>query len=162
MEDLLKRNEVTDNQQDNGDVDYISAINEIKENSFDKAKYEKVVADNKRLLEAYTKGMSIDTPKENQKSIEELKEAIFMPEGEDELNINYIKNVLELRNRIIEEGGQDPFLPTSYDPADIEVANRVAAGFEHCLEYADGDPTVFTNELQRITMDSKTTRNKNR
>ena len=84
MEDLLKRNEVTDNQQDNGDVDYISAINEIKENSVDKAKYEKVVADNKRLLEAYTKGMSIDTPKENQKSIEELKEAIYMPEGEDE------------------------------------------------------------------------------
>ena len=39
MEDLLKRNEVTDNQQDNGDVDYISAINEIKENSVDKAKY---------------------------------------------------------------------------------------------------------------------------
>lgn len=155
MEDLLKRNEVTNNQQGDGDVDYISAINEIKENSVDKAKYEKVVADNKRLLEAYTKGMAIDVPEQNSRSIEELKSDIFNPKGDNELNINYIKNVLELRNKVIEEGGTDPFLPNNYTASDIEVANRVAAGFEHCLEYADGDPTIFTNELQRITLENK-------
>ena len=49
-------------------------------------------------------------------------------------------------------------LPVGHDVVptdqDVEAANRVAEGIAQCIKYAQGDPVVFTNELQRITVDN--------
>ena len=37
---------------------------------------------------------------------------------------------------------------------DIKCAEKVADVFQQCIDYAKGDPTVFTNELQRRTLNS--------
>ena len=51
----------------------------------------------------------------------------------------------------------DPFLPQGKQIAatsdDIKSANRVAEALKDCVEYANGDSQLFTNELQRITRD---------
>ena len=60
---------------------------------------------------------------------------------------------------MIAEGKPDPFLPIGKQimptNEDIEAANRVAEVFQSCVDYAEGDSAVFTNELQRRTIDIK-------
>ena len=57
----------------------------------------------------------------------------------------------------MDDGGIDPFLPIgnriSPTKEDIETANRVAEAFQSCIDYAEGDSQLFTQELQRITND---------
>ena len=56
------------------------------------------------------------------------------------------------------DGGRDPFLPYAHDyvptEEDIAASNRVVEAVTLCTEGADGDPDIFTNELQRITVDT--------
>ena len=58
------------------------------------------------------------------------------------------------------EGKPDPFLPVGSqilpDDADIAAANKVATVLQECVDYANGDSSVFTNELQRRLVDVKT------
>lgn len=139
-------------------TDYIAAINELKQNSVDRAKYDQLRMENKRLLDSLVNG----TPNEEvqkaepKKSIEELRTAWNKP---DQSNLEYIQNTLNLRNALIESGQPDPFLPVGKQimptNEDIEAANRVAKVFEECIEYADGDSSIFTNELMRRTVDTK-------
>jgi hypothetical protein len=61
--------------------------------------------------------------------------------------------MLKLRNMVIAEGGKDPFLPNGADyqenQADIDKANYIAKVYQECIDYADGDSQLFTNELMR-------------
>jgi hypothetical protein len=58
----------------------------------------------------------------------------------------------------MDKGEPDPFLPVSsrYAPTieDITKANKVAEAFQSCVDYADGNSEIFTQELMRITNDS--------
>ena len=78
--------------------------------------------------------------------------------GEDELNLEYVKTAVELRDALIAQGQKDPFLPYGEGilptAEDVECANRVANVYKECIEYADGDPDIFTSELQRRTVDA--------
>ena len=55
-------------------------------------------------------------------------------------------------------GETDPFLPVGKrivpEQSDIEAANRVAEHLRECIEIANGDSAVFTNELQRRMIDT--------
>lgn len=156
----LQNVEVTENQQTSGDVDYISALNEMKRNSVPVEKYDKLLAEQKKLLEAYCNGNPLAS--ENlppKKTIEELRRDLFDPKGSNELNLNYVKNALELREQIMNNGGIDPFLPNDYHDDDVATAARVACAFQHCIDYADGNPDLFTSELQRITTESTALKN---
>ena len=53
-----------------------------------------------------------------------------------------------LRKRVTK--GSAKIVPTTED---IECANRVAEVVKECIEYADGDSQLFTNELNRRTVD---------
>ena len=74
-------------------------------------------------------------------------------------NLEYAKTALALRDQIMKEGGKDPFLPYGLDvsptKADMEAAEEVVEALESCIEVADGDADVFTNELQRILVDNR-------
>lgn len=138
-------------------ADYIAAINELKQNSVDRSKYEQLRAENKRLLDSIVNGQSVDTPKpEDKPSIEELRKRLFKDEPTS--NLEYVSNALELRKALIENGEKDPFLPWGNKiiptTEDIECAERVARVMQECVDYADGDSELFTNELQRRTVDN--------
>ena len=59
---------------DDNNTDYIAAINELKQNSVDRSKYEQLRADNKRLLDSIVNGQTIEIPASKPKpDITELK-----------------------------------------------------------------------------------------
>ena len=64
---------------------------------------------------------------------------------------------MQLRNAILEKEGVDIFLPNGknykYDSSDKEKADFVAQMFQECIDYADGDSQLFTQELMRRTKD---------
>ena len=144
-------------QQENVDdsVDYIEAIKEIKQNSVDREAYNKLREENKRLLNSLVNGESIDVKKEEPVDIDELRDKLFNKES---TNLEYISNALKLREELMKQGKPDPFLPAGKNiiptEEDIKTADRVAKVLQECVDYADGDSNVFTNELQRVTVDS--------
>ena len=137
--------------------DYLAAIKELKQNSVDRAEYDKLRAENKKLLDSIVNGQSVEIePQAPKKSIEELREAYLK---EDQTNLEYITNTLNLRKALMEEGKPDPFLPIGNQilptDEDVNAANKVAEILQECVDYAEGDSSVFTNELQRRLVDVK-------
>ena len=139
-------------------TDYIAAIKELKQNSVDRSKYEALRAENKKLLDSIVNGTEIAQPAvvEQKKSIGELRDAYLK---EDQSNLEYITNTLKLREAIIAEGKPDPFLPIGEQimptDEDVKTAEKVANVLQECVDYAEGDSAVFTNELQRRLVDVK-------
>ena len=140
--------------------DYIDQIKKLKESSVSKDDYNKLKADNKKLIDALANGSQInDKVEPNINAIEkinELRKKLF-GKGNNLNNLEYCKTAVELRDSLIEDGERDPFLPFGHNviatDSDIESANRVANIMKECIDYADGDSDIFTNELQRRTVD---------
>lgn len=145
---------VSQQEEVNDSVDYIEAIKEIKQNSVDREAYNKLREENKRLLNSLVNGESVDVKKEEPVDIDALRDKLFNKES---TNLEYISNALKLREELMKQGKPDPFLPYGNNilptEEDIKTANRVAKVLQECVDYADGDSNVFTNELQRITVD---------
>ena len=137
-------------------TDYIETIKTLKQNSVDRSKYDALKAENKKLLDSIVNGTEIAQPVEEKKSIEELRANYLKP---DQSNLEYITNALALREALMAEGKPDPFLPVGSQilPTDDDVtkANDVANVLKECVDYAEGDSDVFTNELQRRLVDVK-------
>lgn len=138
-------------------VDYISAINELKQKTVDRSKYDELRAENKKLLESIVNGQQIEiAQQEPKKTVDELRKDWLNP---DATNLQYIDNALKLREALMAEGKPDPFLPVGKQilPTDEDVAcaNKVASVLQECVDYAEGDSAVFTNELQRRLVDIK-------
>ena len=146
---------VSQQEEVNDSIDYIEAIKEIKQNSVDREAYNKLREENKRLLNSLVNGESIDVKKEEPVNIDELRDKLFNKES---TNLEYISNALKLREELMKQGKPDPFLPAGKNiipiEEDIKTADRVAKVLQECVDYADGDSNVFTNELQRVTVDS--------
>ena len=140
--------------------DYIEQIKKLKESSVSRDDYDKLKADNKKLIDALANGTPINDKVESKVSavekINNLRTKLFSKESNLD-NLEYCKTAVELRDALIENGNRDPFLPFGHDvvatDSDYESANRVATIMKECIDYADGDPDVFTNELQRRTVD---------
>ena len=149
--------EIKENTQvEDTTTDYIEAINQLKQNSVDRSKYEELRAENKKLLDSIVNGTEVAQPVEEKKSVEELR-ANYLKE--DQSNLEYITNALKLREALMAEGKPDPFLPIGEQilptDEDVATANKVAQVLQECVDYAEGDSNVFTNELQRHLVDVK-------
>lgn len=145
------------------ETDYIAEIEKLKSNTVSKEQYEAMREENRKLLNSLVNGTrEAAAPEEPKTSIEDLRKKLF--QTEEISNLEYCKAAVELRDRLIEEGQPDPFLPSGKNivatDEDIACANRVAAALKECIEYADGDSAIFTNELQRITVDTAPNRRK--
>ena len=136
--------------------DYLAAINELKQNSVNREDYNKLKAENKKLLDSIVNNVPVEVQSPQRKSIEELRAAYLK---EDQTNLEYISNTLKLREALISEGKPDPFLPIGEQilptDEDVAAANKVASVLQECVDYAEGDSAVFTNELQRRLVDVK-------
>lgn len=142
---------------DDPQQDYLEAIKNLKQNTVDKAKYEQSEAERKRLLNMVVNGQTVDVPEEpKHREINVIRNELFNKEHN---NLDYIKLSLELRNALIAEGQPDPFLPygrqISPTREDEEIAEKVAQVYQECVDFAEGDSELFTNELMRRTKDVK-------
>ena len=140
--------------------DYIEQIKKLKESSVSKDDYDKLRLDNKRLIDALANGTQLEGKVEPKisavENINELRKKLFS-KGSNLDNLEYCKTAVELRDALIENGERDPFLPFGHNviatDSDHETAERVATVMRECIDYADGDSDIFTNELQRRTVD---------
>ena len=156
-----KEKDVTGNVEDNTQ-DYLAAIKELKENSVDRSEYDKLRAENKRLIDAVVNGQPGQEEqvvvKHTKEQIDELRNDLFNSPRELN-NLEFITKTMELREALMENGEPDPFLPVGKQISptrdDIEGAEKVAQVYKECIEYAEGDSEVFTNELMRRTRDVK-------
>ena len=148
---------VEDNTQD-----YITAIKELKQNSVDRSEYEKLRAENKKLIDAVVNGQPGQEEqvlvRHSKEQIDDLRNDLFNSPRELN-NLEFITKAMELREALMENGEPDPFLPVGKQISptrdDIEGAEKVAQVYKECIEYAEGDSEVFTNELMRRTRDVK-------
>ena len=139
------------------EFDPVQAINELKQNSVSKEDYNKVVAEKNKYLKALIDGNQVaEVQNKEPVDIDSLRKELFSGE-KDLTNLEYAKKALELRDAIIERDGVDIFVgrgskltPTDED---YEAAQRVADGFQQCIDVAQGDSEIFTRELMRITED---------
>lgn len=140
--------------------DYINQIKKLKENSVSKDDYDKLRLDNKRLIDALANGTQLEGKVEPKidavENINNLRKKLFS-KGSNLDNLEYCDTALQLRDALIEKGERDPFLPFGHNvvatDSDHETAERVANVMRECIDYADGDSGIFTNELQRRTID---------
>lgn len=149
-------NENINENVENQEVDYIQAINDLKANTVDRDKYEKLKEENKKLLNSLVSGNALEIPKQEPGlTIDEMRQKLFG--GTELTNIDYVKTVLDLRDALIAKGERDPFLPIGNN---VAITNElcqnmedVARGLREMVDFADGDSGVFTAEYQRRVQD---------
>lgn len=137
---------------------YIEAIKTLKANSVDKEKYDALMLENKQLLDSLINGQEIQVAQEKPTvDVDALRKELFNPDAQL-TNLEYATKTLQLRDALIENGNEDPFLPVGKNISptvdDVNKAERVAEALKSCIEYANGDSQIFTQELMRITDDA--------
>ena len=139
------------------DVDYVQAINELKANSVPKEKYSKLVEEHNRLLKSVIDGTEVENAPTEPEPIplNDLRKQLF--EDDNITNLDYAKKALKLRERIIEEGGVDPFLPVSHhhsiQQSDIDTAEKVAKVLQECIDGSEDNSEVFSALLNSRLID---------
>ena len=111
----------------------------------------------KGILEGNVPDLSGDDGKPD---IAKLKKELYHSERPLS-NLESCELTLKLRKAIMDEGGQDPFLPNdgSATQQDIEQAERVAEGLQACVDAAGGDPIAFMAAFnQRVREGTPTTK----
>ena len=147
--------------KEDSNIELAKALKELRENSVSKEDYEKVVAENKGLVDQIINGEGGSgngqpTPPENlDADIESLRNKLYGPKSSELSNLEFCKATLELRDKVIARDKVDPFLPrgTNIKPTDYDTqrANAVADVMRECIEEANGDSGVFTALLQART-----------
>ena len=152
---------VSSEETSNDSADYIHALNELKQNSVSREQYEKLKNENKELLNTLINGGQVEMIDPSTKpSIQELRNELFSKDAAEKgmTNLEFVSKSLELRDAIIESGGTDPFLPVGkgieLTRDDYEAAEFTAQQFRECIDIAQGNSEVFTNELMRRTQDN--------
>ena len=152
MEELENSVSEQENVGDNT-ANYIEAIKEMKANSVSKEAYVKLQQENKQLLNSLVNGQGIEIKKEEPVDIDGLRQKLFSAKKHDMTNLEYVSNALKLREALMERGEMDPFVPSGkkIHPTDddFKKADKVATVLQECVDYADGDAMVFTDELKR-------------
>lgn len=141
----------TTEQVDNNQ--YIEALNQLKANSVDKADYDKLKAENKKLLDSIVNGTEVALPATEKASIDDLRKKLANSSEDNLSSLEYTETALKLRERLLEEGQEDPFVAhgSQYSPTQVDYdrANRVAAILQDCVDNAEGDDDTFLAELKK-------------
>jgi hypothetical protein len=133
----------------------------MRQNSVSREQYEKLKGERDELLDTLINGGQVTNVMEAPtKTIQEMRNELFSKEAADKgmTNLEFVTKSLELRDAIIKSGGTDPFLPVGkgieITRDDYEAAEFTAQQFQECIDIADGNSEVFTNELMRRTVDN--------
>lgn len=161
--------EERENDVDERYAEYIEQLKTLKENTVPKSEYEAIRKANKQLLESvfdgtYKNGKNGDggnhdeakTKVDNTARIKELRNELYGRNPVENISDRaYVEKILELRSRIMQDGGEDPMVPRGpkYTPtnADVEAAQRLADGLQYCLDQSKGDDAAFKVALMSIT-----------
>jgi len=135
----------------------LATIKTMKENSVSRSDYEALKDDNKKLLDAIVNGQNEEdqTVVYSDDEVNALREKLFNTEKHDLTNLEYAQCAVQLREAILEKSGgkTDIFVGTynKFEPTteDYYRAKNTAEVLKECIDYAEGDSQLFTQELQR-------------
>ena len=140
--------------------EYIDTIAELKRTTVSREDYDKLQAEKKQLLSSIVNGQANEnaaTAATTKPTLAELRDRAVECIKKGANNIDTWTAVMEHREALLEAGFPDPCLPfgRKIKPTaeDVEKNNNVFAVVRECIEYADGDNDIFTNEMQRRTND---------
>lgn len=143
----MQQEQINEIDENTGDQDYLDAIKELKENSVPKADFDKLKEKNKELLQMVVNGETLPA-EENPENIEDKKARLrkeLFSENVSLNNLEFVGKTIELRDTILEDEGEDIFLPPNATAADKEAVDRVVGIYKDCIEKANGDSGVFTS-----------------
>lgn len=144
------------NEVQSPDVNYIEAINQLKQTTVSRDEYNRVLNDNKRMVELMLNNtpnsteevVSVPTDEE----ITAMRKKLYTSDSAL-TNLEYISETLKLRKALMDKGGRDPFLPVNHNyvdnDADRAAAQEYADKLQQMVDYSNGDPEVFNSELKR-------------
>lgn len=123
---------------------FLEAAKKVKEGSVSKEEFEKLQADNKKLMDFILEGKELpsDDKSEPIPTIAELQKIRRNPNS---TNLEYVKASLGIRKHIIEEKGFDPFASKE---GEEESARRVADALQKMVDEAGDDPKKFNFLLE--------------
>ena len=155
----LEENNIETEQEQEQQItesDILKKFIELQKNSVPLDKYNEKVKQCQDLMDCIVEGKTPDGIDEKiEVDLDEVRKNLF---GKDLNNLEYAKNALALRDELIKRGEQDPFFfffsNVVVTANDYVEAQKVADALAYCIEYADGDPQAFTNELMRLTKDN--------
>ena len=137
--------------EQNDNLAYIQTIQELRENSVARDKYNKLKDERDMLVRTLANGDSL-TPVEavEVRSLADCRKD-FMTKSKSQCE--YMRKLLDLREAAMREGEPDPFVAIGHKvkptAADYDRSAEIAAIYEECLEYAAGDDKVLINEIYR-------------
>lgn len=154
---MENENTNTEEQSTNEEMNasaYIESLANIRENMVDRTRYDRLVEDNRRLVEALANGSHFEEEEEEKgEPSSEIAKRIFKNSKRYRNDLEFFTDALAYRDALIEEGQVDPFLPFNHDyspdESDVQKAQDIADALKECVEYAQGDPKLFTSELMR-------------
>ena len=161
MEKEQERNDTnTDNEQEQ---DYLEAIQNLKDNTVSKEQYEKLRAENKKLLNAVlndqkadNKEEPVETVEQLQKELKSIKKDLATAQEKGMSNLEFCSKALKYREKAMKLGLQDPFVPnspTGPDDNDFKSAEKVAEVLQNCVDEAKGNPASFRNLFEQAVRD---------
>lgn len=140
-------NTFSENQQ------YIDAIRDLKANTVSKDRYNKLMEENKNLLNSLVNGESVAAAAPSQAELPPIQDLVDEMRGKHLSDIEFVEKALEFRDRVLEETGEDCFVSKGHNiqltQESYIAAQRTADIYRECLDYANGDNKVFMNELMR-------------
>ena len=151
-------------EDNNEDIDYVQAIQDLKSNSVPKEKYEKLEAENKKMLKALIDGEQIELKNGDQATtdvnerISKLQKEMFVDDFQG-TDLEYCSKALELRKAVMERDGEqaDIFVQKGHNAVvtdeDRNKAARVAEVMQEAIDQAQGNNQVFIALLQKEIVD---------
>lgn len=141
----MEEEKVNDQQVEN---DYLDQIKKLKENTVSREEYDKLRKEHKKLLNDYVAGNYENEENPEKRDIEVIKKELFKRDISD---VKYAELSLELRERVMEETGEDIFVgnnpmnpPTDED---YKKAQHVADVLQDAVDYSGGNNVKFIAEL---------------
>jgi hypothetical protein len=139
--------------------DYIDTINELKATTVSKTQYDKLKSENKKLLDALVKGESVEVQSTKPPvDLDKLRIDLWGDPDTQHTACDFFEKLLSVREECMARGETDPAvaaternIPTANDYEEME---RTCAVVRECLDYANGDSELFTNELMRHMVDT--------
>lgn len=159
-----ENNESQQQQENQEDANqYIQALAEVKAKSAKALEEnERLKSENAALLKSIVDGgelpPNLAQQAENEKpDIASLREDLFGIDRKEMSNLETAEKLLDLRDAIMDEGGDDPFVSAMKDisPEERKTAQDAADLLRSCIEQADGNSEVFTALLQGKMQDDK-------
>lgn len=150
----MNENEILTTQEEQpGFQPYIDAIQELKSTTVSKDLYNKIVAERDQLIKTVMTNPPTTAPAEVEqvRSLKECNRALFSERPKNACDL--MSKMLDVRDAALREGEPDPFLSISrhVTPGAMSArrAEEIAQIYRDCLDYADGDPRIFEQEISR-------------